>query len=841
MEYPATSATVEILPNGLTLILDPESSAPVVSAQCWVATGSIHEDHLLGSGVSHFLEHMVFKGTRDYDGPTLADVVQSAGGHWNAYTTFDRTVYYIDGPAESLETFLRCLTGLVFFPTLPESEFANEQDVIRREIDMGLDDPHQASTQLFLSTAFTLDPRRHPVIGHRHLFDKITHSDLLNYHRNRYTSDRCHLVLSGDFDPAQVRQWAIDLTRDCLPGCGREPLVSADFPQIGPRKARETFAVPTSRQTLAWKIPPLEHPDAPAWQVLATLLGQGRSARLPARLRDRQGLALEISAFAWCDAGREGVLAISAESEPTRRDELIRAILAEIATLAQSNPADLDAEREKACRQIAASQFQTLTTASGRASDLASNWHEARDLDFTRRHIAAIQQVLSADLVRLAASLREDRMTLTLLDPAESAAPARSLARSHRVAPVEEFRLPNGLSVALLPDRRVPLFRCEAAVRAGLTSETTETQGLNLLLAAVLPKGSTRRNAQEIANALESLGARCGASSGNNTLLACTAGLSTDRRMLVETLAEILLEPAFAAEPLAREKASQLASLQEARLAPLPTAFRELRRSLFQGHGLGFESLGTPETLDQLQRDTLAHHHHHHVTASNASLALAGDFDPAEIREIIESAWSAMRSGEARTPSPSRLQPGGSLLTRLPKKQAALAIGFPGFSATHPERHHLGLIREYAADMAGPLFTRIREELGLAYQVGATEFHGHDTGMFTFYLATSPEQVELAREELLAEINRIAQAGIPDDSFDQARATVLSALALQQQSTLACARSAAIDVLNGLPADHHRSLPNLIRSLTPAEVRATAHRIFSQPPTISLVLPEEDA
>ena len=255
MEYPLTTATVETLPNGLTVILDPDPAAPVVSAQIWVETGSMHEDQHLGAGLSHFLEHMVFKGTRDYDADTLADVVQAAGGHWNAYTTFDRTVYYIDGPSESLATFLKTLTGLVFHPTLPESEFEKEKDVIRREIDMGLDDPDNAATRLLLSTAFTRDPRRHPVIGHRHLFDTLSHDDMLEYHRTRYTPDRCFAVISGDFEAEETLAALKELTSDRTVACGRDPLVPVDHPQVGPRRARETFAIPTSRVSLAWKSP----------------------------------------------------------------------------------------------------------------------------------------------------------------------------------------------------------------------------------------------------------------------------------------------------------------------------------------------------------------------------------------------------------------------------------------------------------------------------------------------------------------------------------------------------------------------------------------------------------
>jgi zinc protease len=138
----------------------------------------------------------------------------------------------------------------------------------------------------------------------------------------------------------------------------------------------------------------------------------------------------------------------------------------------------------------------------------------------------------------------------------------------------------------------------------------------------------------------------------------------------------------------------------------------------------------------------------------------------------------------------------------------------------------------------GPLFSRIREELGLAYQVGATQFLGHDTGLFTFYLATSPEQVELARAELLAEIGNIANHGIPDEAFERVRATVLSGLALQQQSPGHTARHIALDLLFGHAADEHRRLPAIYQNLSAESVREIAARILSVEPAIATVLPE---
>ncbi|MEO8613689.1 MAG: pitrilysin family protein [Luteolibacter sp.] len=835
MEYPATAATVETLPNGLTLILDPDPAAPVVSAQIWVATGSMHEDQHLGAGISHFLEHMVFKGTRDYDADTLADTVQAAGGHWNAYTSFDRTVYYIDGPAASLPVFLKTLTGLVFFPTLPESEFEKEKDVIRREIDMGLDDPDNAASRLLFSTAFLLDPRRHPVIGHRHLFDAIHHADLTGYHQSRYTPDRCFVVISGDFDAAEARKMTTELTADKLTGGGREPLVAIDPPQLGPRRMRETFAIPTSRISLAWKSPALDHPDAPAFDVLAGMLGRGRASRLHLSLREEKELALEISAFSWTGPGREGVLAVSADADPAKRDALIEAILLEVKIFPDTA---LDDDLAKAKRQIAASQYRSLTTASGRAADLASNWHEARDLDFTRRYLAAIQVVTTEDIRRVAGTLVDERLCLTILDPLDAPAPARSGKATREREEIQVHTLPNGLTLALIPDHRVPLVHFQAAVRAGLPSETPENSGLSQLLASTLSKGTVTRSAQEIAVTLESLGASISANPGNNAILVQAAGLAPDIATILDVFAETIISPSLPSAAIAREKASQRAALEEALQDPLHTGFSTLRHAVFNGSGYGLDSIGSLESLPGLDRGDLAAHHSLHFNAANITLAIAGDFDPAATLALLTEKFATLPQGQRWTAPASNLQPGVTRIKHLPKKQAVLTIGFPGTTVSGADRHALAMIQEYSSDMAGPLFTRIREELGLAYQVGATQFLGYDAGLFTFYLATSPEQADFARRELLAEIGKIAAAGIPDEAFERVRCTVLSGLAIQQQSPSSVARHVALDLLFGHPADEHRRLVVAYNALTPALVSEIAARVFSVTPTIVTVLPE---
>ena len=837
MDYPATTATQDALPNGLTVILDPDPAAPVISAQLWVETGSIHEGALLGSGVSHFLEHMVFKGGGKFSADDLATTVQGAGGHWNAYTTFDRTVYYIDGPATGTETFLEVLAAMIFAPALPEEEFEKEKDVIRREIDMGLDDPDDVSSRQLFSTAFSADPRRHPVIGHRDRFGKITYPELTGYHKARYTPDRCCVCLSGDFDATEIRAKIEEIFGGFERGSAEEPVVPEDGAQLGQRKGRTTFAVPASRICLAWKTPALGHPDVPAFELAAAVLGRGRSARLYRRLREERELALEISAWAWSQAGRDGLFAISAEVEPEKRDELIAAIFEELAAMPSSA---LDDELAKARRQIAASQFRTLTSASGRASDLASNWHEARDLDFTKRYLAELNATTAADVRRALATLKQDLVTISIMDPEEAPAPASIRPAARKKVEPECVTLPNGATIALIPDPRVPLFTAQVAIRAGLVSEIPENAGLNTLLAATLPQGTMHRSGAELAELLETLGASVGAASGNNALLVQMSGLSPDLPTILPLLSEVLAEPALHSDSIAREKASQMASLRESQEDPLSTAFRMARKHLFDGMGYGLPSLGTEESLTNLDRLALSAHHSRHFQGSNLVVALAGDFDPAQARALLEEGIGRLPAGTPWTPPAGKICTDREVEAFLPKKQAVLALAYPGAAALAPERFALRMVQEWCSDMAGPLFTRIREELGLAYQVGATQFHGHDAGLFGFYMATDPEQVDLAQRELKSEIAKIAENGIPDEAFERVRATVLSSLAIGMQSPGSIARLAAVDVLFGLPITHHREMAAIFEKLTPAQVRAAASTLLSAAPISVKVMPKEE-
>ena len=827
MDFPASSANLVTLDHEFDTILDPNITSQVISAQIWVETGSQHESALAGSGISHLLEHMVFKGTDRFSGEALSQEVQAAGGQWNAYTSFDRTVYYIDGPAKSLDLFISALIEMVFRPTFPEDEYEKEKEVIRREIAMGLDDPDSVSSQLLFRTCYQRDNRRHPVIGHRDLFDAITYDEMKTYHAAKYRPHNSFFVLSGGFDPIDAKSIIErELAKGLRPPASFPTIAPAEPRQMGARRASRSFAIPNTHLALTWQIPGLTHEDAPALELLSVVLGGGRASPLYRVIREEKSLAHSIGAYSWMPADGPGILSAYAEVETENTKTVEREILSEIENLRRS---DLTRPIARAFRQIASQQFKTLTTASGRASDLASNWHSARDLNYTRSAIQKLSKVTVEKIhTTIDRYLTADNLTVTSLVPESLITESASLATFSGPEKISEHVLSNGLRVILQRDPTVPAIYSQTSLLAGSLSESPKSAGLNSLLSRLLTKGTSARDAQEIAETLEDLGANIGAAAGNNTLMLSSYCLRDDLPIIVDLLGEIIREPSFPNEAIEREKAALIAGLEEQLEDPASRAFREMRHQLWSGQGYGVPSSGTVDSLKSLDRLTISSQHSNYFTATNMVCAFFGDLEPQATLEALEKSLGALPAGTPPSFGDSPTTQAGEHALKLDKEQAVLAIGFPGLAQDDPRRFALELIDAYCSDMAGPLFTRIREELGLAYYVSTSQFLGLNTGLFAFYLGTAPDQLELAHRELQGEITKIIKHGIPADALERVKANVEAREALRNQSPSARARMAALDVLLGHSADHHLSQSDRLNIVTAEEVHEIAKELFAE-------------
>lgn len=811
----------------------------MASVQVWVKTGSIHEDRHLGAGMSHILEHMLFKGTSRRSSNQIAQSVQDAGGYINAYTSFDRTVYWIDIPSKGTAVAIDLLSDAVMNSTLPAEEYVKEQEVIRREFAMGFDDPDRMSGQALFANAFREHPYRHPVIGHLDVFNALKRDDVMAYYKARYVPNNMFFVVVGDVDGAAVRK-QLEECFESHPRVALPPVYIPEEPaQLGRRESHTEFPTELTRLHLAWHVPDAAHPDIPALDVLAVVLGGGRSSRLYRRLRDE--LAMAHSIDAWCYApGQAGLWGMDAVLDPEKRPllegELYR-ILEEV-----RDKGVTQAELDKAKKLSLSHQLQGVTTMRGKAGDLGTNWLLTGNLNFTRDYLVAIQNVSSDDIRRVVATyLVEQNLTAVSLNPEGTFASQATVRTELATGEIQKFELSNGLRLLVREDARLPLVSLVATFKSGLLAETPENNGITRLLSKVLLKGTQTRTAEQISDEIEAVGGSISADGGNNSISAVVRVMQPDLSLGLEILSDVLLNASLPEKAIAREKEAQLAGLKADEEEMTSVARNLLRSRLLAGHPYGMRSLGTPETVAALTQTDLAAFRDRHLVGRNGVVAVFGNVRAEEVKALVEAALGAMPAGEPALVAPAiPVAPLGEIRVEeiKNKAQAVMMVGYLASDMFSPDRVALELIDEASSDIGSRFFVRIREQMGLAYFVGSGSMLGLVPGPFVFYLGTDPAKLEAVQAALLDEIRLLAEDGLTPEELARAKEKMLGQIDIRNQSNDAFAFAAALDELYGLGANHYRDLRQQIESATLEEVQRVARKYFrDQVPVIATVRP----
>ena len=838
LSLPQPSAVSFTLRNGLEIIVEEDHSAPVASVQAWVRTGSIHEEKWLGAGVSHFLEHMLFKGTGKRGPQDFARTVQDHGGYINAYTSFDRTVYWVDIPAKGVATALELLSDALMNSVLPETEFVKEQEVIRREFAMGFDDPDTVAGKQLFATAFAEHPLRHPVIGHQEVFDRLTHDDLVAYYRARYAPNNAFFVVVGDVDAdairAQLAEFFAPFPRRALP----DLLVPRESAQLGRRDQHTEFETELTRLGLVWHTPEITHPDLPALDLLACVLGGGRSSRLYKRLREKLSIVHGIDAWSYAPASA-GLFGVDAMLDPDKREAVEREILDMLGDV-QSNGVSAP-ELEKARRQFLSHHFHSLATMRGKAGDLGSNWLYARNLNFSHDYLASAQHVMPDDLQRVARTyFTNANLTVSSLNPPDTLRKRVASAVSKQAGETAKFELPNGLRLLIREDHRLPLVSVVASFKAGLLAETPATNGLSRLVARTLIKGTNSRTAEQLAEEIETVGGGIGTDSGNNSISVSARVLQPDLALGIDLVADVLMHANFPESAVLREKDAQLASIKADEEEMTSVARNLLRARLFGSHPFGLRMLGTPGSVCSLTRGDLAGFRDRHMVGRNGVLSIFGAVSTDEVRALVERTLGQLPAGAPALgdlPQQAPLVADIEATETKPKAQAVIMIGFPGADCFSPDRVSLELIDEACSDLGSRLFNRIREDMGLAYFVGSSNLVGLARGAFSFYVGTDPAKVSEVREAIAGEIRKLADEGLTPAELARAKEKLLGAQEIRSQSNDSLALTCALDELYGLGHGHYRQLRREVEAITLEQIRETARRYFSQPSVTAIVRP----
>ncbi len=841
--YSSPPVTRKVLENGLTILLKEVPRTPIVSIMAYVKTGSAHEGEWSGSGISHAVEHMLFKGTESRGVGEVEREIRSYGGDMNAFTSHDTTGYTLvvhrDHYPKALAVLADCLTHARF----DAAELEKEKEVILNEIRLNRDNPSRRLLDHLWENVYRNHPYRFPVIGHASLLKQLTREDLVQYYHEKYIANNTILVLVGDFHTPE----ALEAIEENFRAFERrtlspEPLWN-EGGSGGAREVWEEAPVQMAHLALGYYTVSVRDKDMYPLDVLAILLGEGESSRLVKGVRKEKGLvyAIESSHYSPLDPGFFGVFSVL---EKEKIQEALRTIQKEIQKIQEGK---IDAEElQKAKQQVLTGFFFGRETIQSQSRDLAENEAAGLNVLFSERYVRSIASVTAEDVQRVAKRyLKEDNLTLVGLVPQEASEKNTKKENSlfpRTTAEIRKLTLSNGIRVLLQKESTHPTVSLGVTLLGGLRFETSGTEGISHFTSRMLPKGTTTRSEREISEWVDKKGASFGPFSGQNSFGLRLKILKENMKEGLLLLRELVQDPTFPEEELEKERTLILGEIKAEKDDVFNIGERLLRRTLYTQHPYRFYPSGREETISRLSRKDLIAFYRRLFKTDQMVVTIFGDIDLQKAASVSEALFSGLQT-EKSTPPEIPLEPPlteeRSAIRTVTKEQALVLVGFPGISFTDQDFYAFEVLTGVLSGGGGKLFSEIRDKEGKAYTLGAYPVWGLDPGYYVFYVATTKEEVSRVQEKLLAEIASLRQTLIPEEEITRAKESLIGLQKLSLQTAGALSFQTGLDELYGLGHDRYLAYEQKIRSVTSDDLRRIASTYFTPDKKVFvLVLPE---
>ncbi|NPB08858.1 MAG: insulinase family protein [Thermodesulfobacteria bacterium] len=838
-----------VLENGLTVIVEENHRAPVVAVQVWVKAGSAYEKDK-EAGITHLIEHMIFKGTEKRGPGEIAATIESMGGSINAFTSYDYTCYHVTGPSDIMETALDVLSDAIFHSKFDPQELEREKLVILEEMRMRRDRPPIALAEAVMAKAYVKHPYRRPIIGYPETVKAITRKDILNYMARRYRPCYIAVVIVGDVEAEE----ALARAAAYFGQAPAKPPEKFTFPKEPPKTSPVLVTLDRPVQEgyfhFALPGPNLLAPEAPVIDVIAALLGQGESSRLYRKLRREKGLVHTISSYAFIPQG-PGLFEIAGTAPPENLREVIKAALVEVFRL-KYDPV-LPEELKKARTMVASSFVYSRETMQGEARKLGTFQMIAGDPLKAREYYEAIKKVSTED-VRAAAEkfftpqavvagllaqgvgeLISPEELKELVEEAQLEASGIRPGEERWVTPTIKKKLANGLTVLITPQHDVPAVAMTLIFPGGLRFETKETNGLFRTMAATWTKGTKKHSAEILAATIEGMGGQIEGFSGRNTFGLEANFLSDYFKDGLELFAEIALEPAFSPDELEKVKPELLSAIARQEDDPLQLAIREFYRLLFSPHPYGLNVLGDPEVIKNLTSEDLKNAYKRFVRPDKGVLAIVGDVDEKKTLALVEKLFSDWKAPNEPFPRdkdvPPLLEPRISTIN-LEREQVHIILGFRATSLYDEDRFPLEVLNAVLAGQGGRLFTTLRDQEALAYSVTSFLTFGVNTGGIGFYIATAPEKRRDALSGLWREITRLNQQGVTEEEVRRAERWIVGRYQTSLQTNSAQAMEQALNEVLGLGYRFGLRYVQKIQEVSPEDVQEVARKYLENQPYV---------
>lgn len=834
----------EKLPNGLNVYLKPIPGAPTVTTMVAYKVGS-SDENLDQTGLSHYLEHLMFKGTEklmpgDIDRFTLRN-----GGANNAYTSEDCTVYHFDFSADRWEQALAIEADRMRNLQIDDKhEFQQEKGAVIEELKRNEDGPWDLEYKAIVPKLFGANaPYGHPVIGQAEHVKAAT-AEIIKAHYNLwYHPSNASLVVCGGFDPAKAMARINELFGKIPAGELPARKVNVPFKREGQARIEMKSKFEVARLLIGFNTVTMVDPDAPALAVLEAVLSDGKISRFYRKFIE--GEELVSVAAAESSTGRyPGWFGIQMELMQGKDGaKLEKMVFEELEKLANEPISEEELERIR--QKILAGAVYSRESVHGLA-DVISRTVVVADLDYLKSYLSKLLAVSPKDIQRVASKYLVKDNSVVLWSVPEKGAKSssrvkpeknRRLARQKEqgeivpfsLAKAKRVELPGGAVLLMMPDSKVPVLVANVAIRESKGYETTEKQGVANLVGSLLDEGIPGLDGQQLALKIEGVGGELEFNESGGALKV----LSHHGKMGIDLLLNCMKSPTFPKDAFDRIKEQTLSSLQDLESQANFLAKREFLKEIYGDHPRGRSSMGNAKSITALTNDDCKAFHKLCYNPANLIVSVVGDFDPteveAQVRELLKG-WPASETPKINYPKvamPEKFRQ--RIISNPDAVQMQFYLGHVGIRRDDPDYFKL-MVMDYILG-TGPGFTdrlsaRLRDREGLAYTVNAniTTTADLEPGVFSCYIGTDAGNFERVKKEFLEELEKI-RTTIPEEAeLADAKNYLLGNLPFRFTTNAAIASQLLMVERLGVGLDYLDKFRKEVAAVTGEDIKSVASR-----------------
>lgn len=851
----------------MKILFIQSKKSPVVNVQMWVKTGAADEKKS-EEGISHFIEHLVFKGTEKYKVGEIANIVEASGGELNAYTSFDQTVFYVTISSSFKDVALDMVSQMMGFPTFVSSEIDSEREVVCEEIKMGKDSPGRRSSQLMFSSAFRKHSYGIPVIGYEKNVRSWTTKKIKQYYQSRYVPSNMFLVVSGDFEIPEMKKKVQEYFAGFKPHKLKKVKRTQEPKQKKYQFKAEKYQIQDQHLHLTFKAPNVKSKDVPALDILAMVLGQGDSSLLVKKLRLENPIVTSVSAFNY-NPQDQGIFAISAHYQDEKFDQVTEEILKQIDYI-QNNPPSWD-EIKRARVSISSEQFYSIETVDGLASKAGGQEFYLGDPNAHKKYLADINKLTPQDVQKIAKKyLKLDQLSSAYLGAADKSISEKKLqsipkmwekivfpkkpevekqkkvniprlvatpkkVKSHQE--VERVELKSGIKILFKQMDDIPTVSSKFVFRGGARLETPDSMGLSDLATRSWLSGTKDLNEAQLLKSIEELAMGLSPFSGKNTFGFSVDYLTAFEGRALDLAIDAITESPFTTEIIEREKTVMLQHIKSKEDHPSSLCVRQFMQAMYGSHPLAYDAIGTQQTLQNLHRKEVLQLKEQILTPENLTVAVVGAFDKKLWLKKIED-FEGRMGHHSKISSPhfiADLNENKKVFLEKDKEQSHVIIGWRGLCLTDPDRFALQAIQAILAGQGGRLFYELRDKNSLAYSVSPLKMESLETGYFGGYIACSPEKVEKAIEMFQIEFKKLMTETVSNEELDRAKRYLIGQHDIGLQRKSALCNLLVFDEVYG--NDYNQSLHVALeyQKVTQEKIIELSQKLFSKPHVVSVV------